>query len=130
MKRRYHDFAALKNGKTLQALARLEIGGTPSQVPAAYARRSPSHYVRQLAEAGVPLQIYWSIDDRVIADQREEAGRAVRADPRPPAGRAPLGLRGDVGPYGRDAAVASPAPVTRAIRTPALAGRPGASDAA
>jgi pimeloyl-ACP methyl ester carboxylesterase len=88
MTRRYHDFAALKNGKTLQALARLEIGGTPSQVPAAYARRSPSHYVRQLAEAGVPLQIYWSIDDRVIADQREEAGRlcaqilALRPDAR------------------------------------------------
>jgi hypothetical protein len=59
----------------LRALARTEIGGTPTQVPAAYARRSPSHYVRQLAEADVPLQIFWSIDDRVIADQRAEAGR-------------------------------------------------------
>jgi len=75
MKRRYYDFGALKNGKTLQALAREEIGGTPSQVPGAYARRSPSHYVKQLAEARDPLQIYWSIDDRVIADQRAEAGR-------------------------------------------------------
>jgi pimeloyl-ACP methyl ester carboxylesterase len=75
MTRRYYDFAALKDGKVLQALARTEIGGTPSQVPRAYARRSPSRYVRQLAEAGVPLQIYWSIDDRVIADQRAEAGR-------------------------------------------------------
>jgi poly(3-hydroxybutyrate) depolymerase len=75
MRRRYYAFAALKNGKALQALARTEIGGTPTQVPVAYARRSPSHYVPQLAEAGVPLQIYWSIDDRVIADQRAEAGR-------------------------------------------------------
>jgi pimeloyl-ACP methyl ester carboxylesterase len=75
MTRRYYDFAKLPNGKVLQSLARTEIGGTPTQVPGAYARRSPSHYVRQLAEGGVPLQIYWSIDDRVIADQREEAGR-------------------------------------------------------
>jgi pimeloyl-ACP methyl ester carboxylesterase len=75
MARRYYDFAALKDGRGLQALARLEMGGTPAEVPAAYARRSPSHYVRQIAEAGVPLQIYWSIDDRVIADQRVEAGR-------------------------------------------------------
>jgi dienelactone hydrolase len=72
---RYYDFAKLPNGKALQSLARKEIGGTPAQVPGAYARRSPSHYVRQLADGGVPLQIYWSIDDRVIADQREEAGR-------------------------------------------------------
>ena len=75
MRRRYYDFAVLKNGTALQELARAEIGGTPNQVPGAYARRSPSHYARQLAESGVPLQIYWSIDDRVIADQRLEAGR-------------------------------------------------------
>jgi pimeloyl-ACP methyl ester carboxylesterase len=88
MRRRYYDFAALRDGQVLQALARTEIGGTPAQVPGAYARRSPSHYVRQLAEAGVPLQIYWSIDDRVITDQRLEAGRlsaeilALRPDAR------------------------------------------------
>jgi poly(3-hydroxybutyrate) depolymerase len=85
---RYYDFAKLPNGKALRALARTEIGGTPTQVPGSYARRSPSHYVRQLAEGGVPLQIYWSIEDRVIADQREEAGRlsaeilALRPDAR------------------------------------------------
>lgn len=88
MTRRYYDFAKLPNGEALQALARREIGGTPTQVPGAYARRSPSHYVRQLAEAGIPLQIYWSIEDRVIADQRQEAGRlsaqilALRPDAR------------------------------------------------
>jgi len=36
MTRRYYDFAALKDGKVLQSLARTEIGGTPSQVPGAY----------------------------------------------------------------------------------------------
>jgi pimeloyl-ACP methyl ester carboxylesterase len=75
MARRYYDFRSLPNGLELQALARSEIGGTPTQVPAAYARRSPARYVRQLAESGVPLQLYWSFDDRVITDQRVETGR-------------------------------------------------------
>jgi len=74
MRRRYFDFAGLRYGRTLQRLAREELGGTPSQDPAAYELRSPDHYVRQLAFSGVPLQIYWSTRDRVIADQQSEAG--------------------------------------------------------
>jgi pimeloyl-ACP methyl ester carboxylesterase len=79
MTRRYRDFASLRDGRTLQALARTEIGGTPAQVPQAYARRSPDHYVRQLGDSGVPLQLYWSVDDRVIADQKLETGRLATA---------------------------------------------------
>jgi pimeloyl-ACP methyl ester carboxylesterase len=75
MARRYADFEDLPDGPTLQALARDEIGGTPEQVPRAYAVRSPDHYIRQIAASGVPLQLFWSADDRVIADQKEEAGR-------------------------------------------------------
>ena len=75
MARRYRDFAALKGGATLQRLCRLEVGGTPEQVPHAYALRSPDHYVAQLAESDVPLQLYWSVDDRIISDQRDETGR-------------------------------------------------------
>jgi pimeloyl-ACP methyl ester carboxylesterase len=75
MTRRYYDFAALANGRRLQSLARTEIGGTPDQVPRAYARRSPDHYVRQIADSGVPLQLYWSVDDRIISDQKVETGR-------------------------------------------------------
>lgn len=75
MARRYRDFARLKNGAALRALCRDEIGGTPSQVPRAYARRSPDHYVAQLAQSGVPLQLYWSFEDRIISDQRLETGR-------------------------------------------------------
>jgi dienelactone hydrolase len=75
MARRYADFAALRGGRTLQRLARTEVGGTPAQVPRAYALRSPDHYVRQLARSGIPLQLYWSVDDRVISDQRLETGR-------------------------------------------------------
>ena len=74
MRRRYFDFAALKHGLGLQRLAREEIGGTPSQDPAAYADRSPDHYARQIAFSGVPLQIFWSSRDRIIVDQTSEAG--------------------------------------------------------
>jgi acetyl esterase/lipase len=72
MARRYWDFADLRDGRTLQRLARKEIGGTPLTDPAAYARRSPDTYARQLALSGVPIELYWSTRDRVITDQREE----------------------------------------------------------
>ena len=60
----------------LQRLAREEIGGTPAQVPRAYAVRSPDHYARQIARSGVPLQLYWSSRDRIIRDQRLETSRS------------------------------------------------------
>lgn len=86
LRRRYYDFATLEHGRTLQRLAREEVGGTPTQVPGAYARRSPDHYVHRLAFSGVPLQIYWSTRDRVIADQLSESGalsdELKRANPR------------------------------------------------
>ncbi len=72
MRRRYYDFASLRNGRMLQRLARREIGGTPSQDPSAYAQRSPDRFVAQIARADVPLQLYWSPRDRVIVDQRFE----------------------------------------------------------
>ncbi len=75
MSQRYRDFAALPDGHWLQALARLEVGGTPAQDPSAYAQRSPDTFVRQLAFSGVPLQLYWSTRDRIIADQPSETGR-------------------------------------------------------
>jgi len=75
MARRYRDFAALKDGMQLQRLCREEIGGTPERVPWAYAARSPDHYITRLAESDVPLQLYWSVDDRIISDQRLETGR-------------------------------------------------------
>ncbi|HUZ80667.1 MAG TPA: prolyl oligopeptidase family serine peptidase [Gaiellaceae bacterium] len=71
---RYRDFASMRYGPTLQQLARDEMGGTPSQVPAAYRVRSPNAYVHAIAFSGVPLQIYWSVRDRIITDQFREAG--------------------------------------------------------
>jgi pimeloyl-ACP methyl ester carboxylesterase len=86
MTRRYFDFAALPDGRTLQSLAREEIGGAPAQVPAAYAARSPDHFTRQIADSGVPIQLYWSTRDRIIRDQPEETGQLAiaihRDDPR------------------------------------------------
>jgi pimeloyl-ACP methyl ester carboxylesterase len=58
MARRYWDFAGLHDGRTLQRLAREEIGGTPLTDPAAYAARSPDTYVRRIALSGVPLLLY------------------------------------------------------------------------
>ena len=74
MRRRYYDFSQLGDGRTLQRLARTEIGGTPAQLPHAYAVRSPDTYVRRIAFSGVPLQLYWSKADRIIRDQVAETG--------------------------------------------------------
>jgi pimeloyl-ACP methyl ester carboxylesterase len=79
MARRYWDFAGLHDGRTLQRLAREEIGGTPLTDPAAYAARSPDTYVRRIALSGVPLLLYWSTRDRVISDQVDETGALAAA---------------------------------------------------
>jgi poly(3-hydroxybutyrate) depolymerase len=78
MARRYWDFAKLQGGRTLQRLARVEVGGTPLTDPAAYAARSPDTYARELALSGVSLQLYWSNRDRVISDQVDETAALVQ----------------------------------------------------
>lgn len=88
MAARYAAFATTSGEAWLQRYARIEIGGTPTTSPAAYALRSPMHYVTQLAFGGVPLDIWWSRRDRVVVDQYQESGRLyraiVRANPRAP----------------------------------------------
>jgi len=76
---RYDAFAKTPGEAYLQRFARIEIGGTPSSSPAAYALRSPMHYVRRLATNGVPLDIWWSRNDRIVTDQNQESGRLYRA---------------------------------------------------
>lgn len=76
---RYYDFPRLPDGTATQQKARLEVGGTPLQEPGAYILRSPIDYVRRIAFSGVPLQIWWSIDDQVIRYQAEQAGRFYTA---------------------------------------------------
>jgi hypothetical protein len=74
MARRYRQF-----GQALQRLARLEIGGTPAGDPAAYAARSPDRYEEVIAASHVPLQIYWSQQDRVLRGERRSVDRFASA---------------------------------------------------
>lgn len=65
-------------GRGLQRLARHEIGGTPDTAPQAYAARSPLTYVRRIARSCVPLQIWWSVADRVVTNQHRQSRRLFR----------------------------------------------------
>ena len=87
----YRDFPSLPCGAAclrrwkepiglgLQRLARIEVGGTPEQVPAAYAARSPSHYVVSIAHSGVPLALWWSLRDRFVRHPERQEARFVQA---------------------------------------------------
>lgn len=84
--RRYHQLADLpcnetcvKNwgapvGRVLQSNLRREVGGSPEQSPAAYAARSGYSLAPAIAASGVPLQIWWSLDDRIVTDQQTQSG--------------------------------------------------------
>lgn len=73
--RRYDQFARIRNGKMLQALARIEVGGTPQTNRESYALRSPTHWIREIAGSGVPLQLWWSDADEIVVDQRTQSAR-------------------------------------------------------
>jgi len=65
-------------GKQLQGLARQETGGTPKSRPLAYAMRSPLTYARSIAASCVPLQLWWSLADRIVLDQSNQSGALFR----------------------------------------------------
>ena len=67
--RRYSDFGLSPRTRGLQVLARLEIGGTPRTNPDGYVLRSPTHWIREIARSGVPLQLWWSLADQIVLDQ-------------------------------------------------------------
>ena len=74
--RRYGDFALLgAKGTALQALARIEVGGTPKTNPSAYQLRSPQHWLDEVARSGVPLQMWWSDADEIVTGQENQSGR-------------------------------------------------------
>jgi pimeloyl-ACP methyl ester carboxylesterase len=60
-------------GKSMQALARREIGGSPARRPVAWAQRSPSTYARSIAFSCVPLQLWWSVKDRIVLDPEHQS---------------------------------------------------------
>ena len=69
-------------------MARHEVGGPPDKRGLAYALRSPITYVRSIAASCVPLQLWWSTKDRIVANQQRQTGTfydAIRAiNPRAP----------------------------------------------
>jgi poly(3-hydroxybutyrate) depolymerase len=74
--RRYGDFAVLgARGRALQALARLEVGGTPRTNPDGYRLRSPMRWIDEIARSGVPLQMWWSDADEIVTGQANQSGR-------------------------------------------------------
>jgi poly(3-hydroxybutyrate) depolymerase len=72
---RYQQFARSPRGTMLQALARLEVGGTPRTNRQAFVLRSPMNWVREVARSGVPLQIWWSDADEIVVDQGTQSAR-------------------------------------------------------
>jgi poly(3-hydroxybutyrate) depolymerase len=74
MAMRYRVWHVTPGEQHLPGLARVEFGGTPEEVPGAYAARSPISRVRAIARGGVPIQLWWSHRDSVITDQAEETG--------------------------------------------------------
>src|SRR5204863_1531962 len=65
-------------GRSLQRRMRREIGGSPRMRAAAYALRSPITYARSIAASCVPLQLWWSVQDRIVVDQRHQSAALYR----------------------------------------------------
>jgi poly(3-hydroxybutyrate) depolymerase len=76
---RYEAFRFLPFGIDVQRLARVEVGGTPSRDPHAWAIRSPLDWARQIARSHVPLELWWSRRDRIVVDQARQSGALYRA---------------------------------------------------
>lgn len=62
-------------GFILRAAMRREVGGTPNENPQAYAARSPLSQARSIARSGVPFQIWWSTQDKIVVDQKHQSAR-------------------------------------------------------
>jgi poly(3-hydroxybutyrate) depolymerase len=69
---RYRTWFTTPGEQSLPAKARVEFGGTPSQLPRAYAARSPASQLAAFARSRVPLQLWWSHRDAVITDQARQ----------------------------------------------------------
>jgi poly(3-hydroxybutyrate) depolymerase len=88
MAARYRRWPVTPGEQRLPARARIEFGGTPAAVPAAYTARSPDAYLSAIARSRVPIQLWWSHRDRVVTDQAQETGafyrRLIRVAPDAP----------------------------------------------
>jgi poly(3-hydroxybutyrate) depolymerase len=74
MAARYRRWFVTPGEAALPAKARVEFGGSPARLPAAYAERSPASFTAAIAHSGVPLQLWWSHRDAVVTDQAIQTG--------------------------------------------------------
>lgn len=85
---RYRDFDLVRDEVHLRPMMADEVGGTPATDASGYEVRSPLDRARQIAFSGVPLEIWWSTNDRVVLNQdrnsRALLARIVRLNPRAP----------------------------------------------
>jgi len=68
-----HTFGT-KYGLLLQAMLVREVGSTPARNPQAWASRSPAANAKAIAFSGVPLQIWWSRQDKIVTNQASQSG--------------------------------------------------------
>ena len=61
-------------GSVLQSTMSRELGGAPAEAAGAYAERSGLSQARAIASSGVPLQLWWSTEDRIVWDQEHQSG--------------------------------------------------------
>jgi pimeloyl-ACP methyl ester carboxylesterase len=60
-------------GAVLQSTLANEVGGSPQEALDDYATRSGLSQARRIAGSGVPLQIWWSTEDRIVWDQEHQS---------------------------------------------------------
>jgi pimeloyl-ACP methyl ester carboxylesterase len=60
-------------GAVLQSTLAREVGGSPLEAREAYAARSGLSQASTIARSRVPLQIWWSTEDRIVWDQEHQS---------------------------------------------------------
>ena len=60
-------------GAVLQSTLAREVGGSPQDAEHEYAARSSLSQARTIARSLVPLQIWWSTEDRIVWDQEHQS---------------------------------------------------------
>jgi poly(3-hydroxybutyrate) depolymerase len=60
-------------GTVLQSTLEREVGGSPAELSRAFAERSGLSQARAIASSHVPLQLWWSTEDRIVWDQEHQS---------------------------------------------------------
>ncbi len=65
-------------GVVLQSTMEREVGGAPTSSRRAYESRSALSQARRIARSGVPLQLWWSTQDKIVFDQKRQSEALLR----------------------------------------------------